>query len=98
MSLIVVGTVALDGLETPFGKVDKTIGGSGTFGALSASYFTQNTKIVAVIGGDFPKESITMMQEKGIQTEGLQVKENEKIIFLEGKISYGSQFQRYFGD
>ena len=85
MSLIVVGTVALDGLETPFGKVDKTIGGSGTFGALSASYFTKNTKIVAVVGGDFPKESIAMMQEKGIQTEGLQIKENEKSFFWKGK-------------
>lgn len=85
MSLIVVGTVALDGLETPFGKVDKTIGGSGTFGALSASYFTQNTKLVAVVGGDFPKESIAMMQEKGINMEGLQIKENEKSFFWKGK-------------
>ena len=58
-------------IETPFGKVDKTIGGSGTFGSLAASYFTQNTKLVAVIGGDFPKESIAMMQEKGIKTDGL---------------------------
>lgn len=85
MSLLVVGTVALDGLETPFGKVDKTIGGSGTYASLSASYFSKKTNLVGVIGGDFPQESIEMMQNMGIHTEGVQLKKDEKSFFWKGK-------------
>ncbi len=85
MSLLTVGTVALDGIETPFGKVDSTIGGSGTYISLAASYFIPEVDIVAVVGEDFPKESIEMMHQKGIRTEGLQIKEGEKSFFWAGK-------------
>jgi sugar/nucleoside kinase (ribokinase family) len=85
MSLLVVGSVAFDALETPFGKTDKIIGGSGTYISMAASYFTKKTNLVAVVGGDFRKTDIEMMQQHGINTEGLQIKENEKSFFWSGR-------------
>jgi sugar/nucleoside kinase (ribokinase family) len=85
MSLVVVGSVAFDAIETPFGKTDKIIGGAATYISLSSSYFTKNIKLVAVVGGDFPKESIKMMQDHGIDTKGLQIKQNEKSFFWSGR-------------
>ena len=85
MSLLVVGTVAFDAIETPFGKTDKIIGGSGTFISLAASYFTDSTKLVAVVGGDFAKSDISMLQQHGVDTEGLQIKEGEKSFFWSGR-------------
>lgn len=87
MSLLVVGSVAFDAIETPFGKTDKIIGGSGTYISLSASYFSKNINLVAVVGGDFPKEKIELMQQHEINTAGLQIKENEKSFFWAGKYS-----------
>jgi sugar/nucleoside kinase (ribokinase family) len=80
-----VGTVAFDALETPFGKTDKIIGGSATFITLAASYFTQKINLVAVVGDDFRKEDIRMMEEHGINTKGLQVKEGQKSFFWSGR-------------
>ncbi len=85
MSLLVIGSVAFDALETPFGKTDKIIGGSATYGSLSASYFTKNINLVAVVGDDFPSEKIELMQKHGINTEGLQIKKGEKSFFWSGK-------------
>jgi len=85
MSLLTVGSVALDSIETPFGISERTIGGSGTYISLSASYFTKNVNVVAVIGNDFPEEGMTTFKEHGIDTEGIQVKENEKSFFWHGK-------------
>ncbi len=85
MSLLVVGSVAFDALETPFGKTDKIVGGSGAYISLSASYFNNKTNIVAVVGGDFLKQDIQMLQQHGIDTTGLQVKENEKSFFWKGR-------------
>jgi sugar/nucleoside kinase (ribokinase family) len=85
MSLLVVGSVAFDGIETPFGKVDRIIGGSGTYISFSSSYFTQKVKLVGVVGDDFPKESIKALQERGVSTEGLQIKEGQKSFFWQGK-------------
>lgn len=85
MSLVVVGSVAFDGIETPFGSVDKIIGGSGTFISFASSYFTSKVKLVAVVGGDFPEESIELLQTHGVNTEGLQIKENEKSFYWKGK-------------
>lgn len=85
MSLLVIGTVAFDAIETPFGKTDKIVGGAATFIGLSASYFTKNINLVSVVGGDFPLEAIEMMKKRGINTEGLQIKENEKTFFWSGK-------------
>jgi sugar/nucleoside kinase (ribokinase family) len=85
MSLLVVGSVAFDAIETPFGKTNKIIGGAATYVSLAASYFTKNINLVAVVGGDFPKSDIMMLEEHGINTEGLQIKEDEKSFFWSGK-------------
>lgn len=85
MSLLVVGSVAFDAIETPFGKTDKIIGGAATYIALCASYFTKNVNLVSVVGGDFPKEDIAMMERHGVNTEGLQIRENEKSFFWSGR-------------
>lgn len=85
MSLVNVGTVAFDAIETPFGKTDKIIGGACTYISLAASYFTKNAKIVSVVGEDFPQDVIDMFSDRGISTEGLQVKTGEKTFFWSGK-------------
>jgi sugar/nucleoside kinase (ribokinase family) len=85
MSLLTVGSVAFDAIETPFGKTDKIIGGAGTFIALSASFFEQDQKIVSVVGDDFPTEMIATLQSKGVDTSGLQIKHGEKTFFWSGR-------------
>ena len=85
MSLLAVGTVAFDAIETPFGKTDKIVGGAATYICLSASYFTKNINLVSVVGEDFPKDSIKMLQNHGVNTNGLQVKMGEKTFFWSGK-------------
>jgi sugar/nucleoside kinase (ribokinase family) len=85
MSLLVVGSVAFDQIETPFGKSDKIVGGAGTYISLTSSYFTRNLGIVSVVGDDFPKEYIDLFNEKEINTDGLQIKEGEKSFFWAGK-------------
>ena len=85
MSLLVVGSVAFDAIETPFGKTDKIIGGSGTFISLSASYFTDQVKLVGVVGEDFLTSDLEMMQRHGIDTEGVQIKQGEKSFFWSGR-------------
>ena len=85
MSLVVIGTVAFDAIETPFGKTDKIVGGAATYASLAASYFYDKTKIVAVVGEDFHKEDIEDFKKHGIDVEGLQIKEGEKSFFWSGK-------------
>jgi len=85
MSLLVIGTVAFDAIETPFGKTDKIVGGAATYAGLAASYFYDKVKIVAVVGDDFPQSEIADFQAHGINTEGLQVKKGEKSFFWSGK-------------
>jgi len=85
MSLLVVGTVAFDSIETPFGKVDKTVGGAATYIALSASAFTKDIGIVSVIGEDFPAITIEELHRRGISTAGLQVMKGQKSFFWAGK-------------
>jgi sugar/nucleoside kinase (ribokinase family) len=85
MSLLVIGTVAFDAIETPFGKTDKIVGGAATYASLAASYFYDKVKIVAVVGDDFPKEEIADFGNHHIDTEGLQIKQGEKSFFWSGK-------------
>ena len=85
MSLLTVGSVAFDAIETPFGKTDKIIGGAGTYIALSASFYESNQKIVSVVGDDFPKEMLNELESKGVDIEGLQVKQGEKTFFWSGR-------------
>ena len=85
MSLLTVGSVAFDAIETPYGKTDKIVGGAGTFIALASSYFEKNQNIISVVGDDFPKETLDDLNRRGIDTKGLQVKEGEKTFFWSGK-------------
>lgn len=84
MSLVIVGTVAIDAIETPFGKTDKVIGGAATFAGLSASYLYDNVKLVSVIGDDFGK-NIDIITSKGIDVEGVEVVTGGKSFFWSGK-------------
>lgn len=72
MSIVVVGSVALDSLETPFGKVENTLGGSATYSSVAASHFTKDIKLVAVVGDDFPQEYTNFLQSRGIDLTGLE--------------------------
>jgi sugar/nucleoside kinase (ribokinase family) len=85
MSLLTVGSVAFDAIETPFGKTDKIIGGAGTYIAFSSSYFMENQKIVSVVGDDFPKEMLSKLEARGVDLSGLQIKEGEKTFFWSGR-------------
>lgn len=85
MSLLTVGSVAFDAIETPFGKTDKIIGGAATYISLAASFYKKNQNIVAVVGDDFPKSMIETLTSRGVNLEGLQVKEGEKSFFWSGK-------------
>src|SRR3984885_3954823 len=88
MSLVVIGTVAFDAIETPFGKTDKIVGGAATYASLAASYFYDKGKIVAVVGDDFPQSEIKDFNNHHINTEGLQVKAGEKSFFWAGKYNH----------
>lgn len=85
MSLLVIGSVAFDAIETPFGKTDKIVGGAATYASLAASYFCDKVKIVAVVGDDFPQSEIDDFGHHHIDTEGLQIKKGEKSFFWSGK-------------
>ena len=85
MSILVVGTVAFDAIETPFGKTDKIVGGAATYICLSSSFFAKNLNLVSVVGEDFPSEAIQMLKNKSVDIDGLQIKKGEKTFFWSGK-------------
>lgn len=85
MSLLTVGSVAFDKIETPFGKTDKIIGGAATFITLTASYFVKENNLVAVVGEDFPQSMIDVLETHGVNTEGLEIVEGGKTFFWSGR-------------
>ena len=85
MSLLVVGTVAFDAIETPFGKTEKIVGGAATYICTAASFFTNKINLVSVVGDDFPSIEIERLNSKNINTEGLQVIPNQKSFFWSGR-------------
>ncbi|MBK6619918.1 MAG: sugar kinase [Saprospirales bacterium] len=85
MSLLAVGTVAFDSIETPRGKADRIVGGAATYITLAASYFTRPVHLVSVVGDDFPESELQHMQSKGIDLEGLQILEGERSFFWAGR-------------
>lgn len=85
MSLLTVGTVAFDAIETPFGKTDKIVGGAATYIAWSASYFSKKVNIVSVIGDDFDMQELASLRERGVDTEGIEIKAGKKSFFWSGK-------------
>ncbi|HPW87092.1 MAG: bifunctional hydroxymethylpyrimidine kinase/phosphomethylpyrimidine kinase [Chitinophagales bacterium] len=85
MSLLVVGTVAFDAIETPFGKTDKITGGSGNYICQSAGHFTNDMQLVSIIGDDFSQEELQYLQSIGTDIEGIEVKKGEKSFFWSGR-------------
>ena len=85
MSLIAVGTMAFDAIETPFGKTDKIVGGSATYVAYAASYFVQPVQQVSIVGYDFSEDEMNEMKRRGIQLEGVEIVPDKKSFFWSGK-------------
>ena len=83
--LVIVGTVAFDAIETPFGKTDRILGGAGTFIGLAASNFNINPAIVSVVGGDFPEDYLQLLSEKNIDISGIEIIKDGKTFFWSGK-------------
>lgn len=85
MSILIVGTVAFDAIETPFGKTDKIVGGAATFAGLSASYMYDKIKLISVVGDDFGDSNLNILKSRGIDVSGIQIKKGEKSFFWSGK-------------
>ena len=85
MSLVTVGTVAFDAIQTPFASSGKIVGGAASYIGLSASQFAKEQHIISVIGDDFPQSFITELESRGVNTEGLECRKGEKSFFWEGK-------------
>ena len=83
--LLIVGTVAFDAIETPFGKTDKILGGAATYIGLSASFFNVDSAIVSVVGEDFPQEHLDLLSERNINIEGIEIVKGGKTFFWSGK-------------
>tara|TARA_B100000795_G_scaffold172412_1_gene130030 strand:+ start:1870 stop:2799 length:930 start_codon:yes stop_codon:yes gene_type:complete len=85
MSLVIVGTVAFDKIETPFGKTDKILGGAATYIGIASSYFTDQVKVVSIIGEDFPEEYTKIITDHKMDIEGIHQVNGGKTFFWEGK-------------
>ncbi|MFN7686731.1 MAG: PfkB family carbohydrate kinase [Sphingobacteriales bacterium] len=85
MSLVVVGSMAFDDIETPFGKSDKIVGGAATYIAWSASNFSHDIKQISVVGGDFPQTELNDLLARGVDLSGVQVKKDQKSFYWSGK-------------
>lgn len=85
MSLVIIGTLAFDAIETPFGKTDKIVGGAATFAGIAAAYLYDRVKLIGVVGEDFGEENLAMFRSRGISLDGVQVKEGEKSFFWAGR-------------
>ena len=85
MSLITVGTMAFDAIETPFAKVDKIVGGSATYVAYAASNFINDVKQISIVGYDFPEEEMNELKSRGVKVEGVEVVPDKKSFFWSGK-------------
>jgi len=85
MSLVIVGSMAFDEIDSPFGNSGKVIGGSATYSSISASYFSPDIKVVSVVGYDFPDKAMEMLTGKGISLEGVEIKKDQKSFFWHGR-------------
>jgi sugar/nucleoside kinase (ribokinase family) len=82
--LVIVGTVAFDAIETPFGKTDKILGGAATYIGLSSATFGVDSGIVSIVGGDFPDDYLQMLNDRNINTEGIEIVKEGKTFFWSG--------------
>lgn len=88
MSVLVVGSLALDSIETPFGSVKESVGGSAVFIAAAASYFFSPVRVVGIVGGDFPKQALSFLEERNVDLEGLECIESGKTFRWSGRYRY----------
>lgn len=89
MSVLVAGSVAYDGIETPFGEVDRVPGGSATYISLSASYFADPVRLLGVVGDDFEDKDMKTFKDHGVVLDGLEVEESGKTFYWKGKYKFG---------
>ena len=85
MSLVIVGTVAFDSIETPYGKAERVVGGAALYGSIAASHFTNEVQLVSIIGGDFPQSELDFMAGRGIDQKGLQIIKDKKSFYWSGR-------------
>ena len=85
MSLLTIGTVAFDSIETPYGKAERVIGGACTYISYAASYFTNNINLVSIVGGDFPKAELNALSKRGVNLDGLEIQKGGKTFFWSGR-------------
>src|SRR5690606_26213128 len=85
MAIITLGTMAFDAIETPFGKIDKIVGGSATYVAYAASHLTQPLQQISIVGSDFPEEEMEELRKRGVQLTGVEVVPDKKSFFWSGK-------------
>ncbi len=85
MSLLTVGTVAFDTIETPFGRAERIVGGAATYTSLAASYYTKAVKLVSIVGDDFPSSELKYLKKRGIDLEGLQIRQGARSFFWAGR-------------
>jgi sugar/nucleoside kinase (ribokinase family) len=83
--LVIVGTVAFDAIETPFGKTDKILGGAATYIGLSAAQYQAKGALVSVVGGDFPAQYLELLESRGMDTSGIEIVKDGKTFFWAGK-------------
>jgi sugar/nucleoside kinase (ribokinase family) len=83
--LVIVGTVAFDAIETPFGKTDKILGGAATYIGLAASHFNVDAALVSVVGGDFPQNHLDLLTGKNLNIQGIEIKADGKTFFWQGR-------------
>lgn len=85
MAVISVGTMAFDAIETPFGKIDKIIGGSATYVAYAASQFIKPIQQISIVGNDFPEEEMNELKKRGVELDGVEIVKDKKSFFWSGK-------------
>ena len=85
MSVIALGTMAFDAIETPFGKIDKIVGGSATYVAYAASHLFKPVQQISIVGADFPDEELTELKSRGVQLDGVEIVADKKSFFWSGK-------------
>jgi sugar/nucleoside kinase (ribokinase family) len=85
MAIITLGSMAFDAIETPFGKVDKIVGGSGTYVAYAASHLTRPIQQISIVGNDFPEEEMNELKKRGVELTGVEIISDQKSFFWSGK-------------
>ena len=98
MSLITVGTVAFDAIETPFGSSGRVVGGAASYIALAASHFVPQQHLVSVVGGDFPQDFLDGLEARGVELGGLERRAGERSFFLVRQIPLGHEQPGYARD